>query len=122
MSSHLNTLSSSGGSEFPMVVGKEATNSLILFLSRDGGLSSLYLDLGGSETALVNGIHQKQCCASFWAQDLIIDCLLSTLGEANYQVRNLAIMRLPCCENALASQLKATQRAVPLFPAQGSDA
>ena len=99
---------------------KEATNSLILLPSRDEGLCSLYLDLGGSETALVNGIHQKQCCASFWAQDLI-DCLLTTLGEANYQVRNLAIMRLPCCENALASHLEPTRRAAPAFPAQGSD-
>lgn len=28
-------------------------------------------------------------------------------GGSNYQVRNLAIMRLPCCEDALASHLEA---------------
>lgn len=67
MSSHLNILSSinamgsSGDNEFPIVVGglKTVTNSRILLPSRDGGLCSLCLDLGDSETALINGIHQK---------------------------------------------------------------
>lgn len=54
-------MGSSGDKEFPIVVGgiKTVTNSQILLPSRDGDLCSLCLDLGDSETAWINGIHQK---------------------------------------------------------------
>lgn len=47
--------------EFLIVAGglKMGTKSLIFLPSRDTGLWSICSDLEGSETALVNGMHQK---------------------------------------------------------------